>query len=50
MSRRLVVAEWQNVVYGEYLPAILGGKAIRRHRLAHHGSAGTASAYSANKS
>jgi len=23
-SRRILIAEWQNVVYGEYLPVILG--------------------------
>ncbi len=26
------MAEWQNIVYGEYLPAVLGGRSMRKHR------------------
>ena len=26
------MAEWQNVVYGEYLPAVLGRRNMRKHR------------------
>lgn len=32
-SRRLVGALWQNIVYGEYLPVILGHKYMKHFRL-----------------
>ncbi len=28
-----MVAEWQNIVYGEYLPVILGKEAMSRHKV-----------------
>ncbi|OXA44238.1 chorion peroxidase [Folsomia candida] len=33
-ARRILVAEWQNFVYGEYLPIIFGGKTMTRYGLA----------------
>ena len=32
-ARRLVAAEMQNVVYGEYLPTVLGVDYMQRHGL-----------------
>ncbi len=32
LARRVVVAEWQNIIYDEYLPAIMGRRNMRRHR------------------
>ena len=32
-ARRIVIAQWQNAVYGEYLPEILGPRAMKRFRL-----------------
>ncbi|CAG7819060.1 unnamed protein product [Allacma fusca] len=32
-ARRLLIAEWQNVVYGEYLPIILGDQTMARFGL-----------------
>lgn len=32
-ARRLVIAEWQNVVYGEYLPVLLGADTMNRFGL-----------------
>jgi hypothetical protein len=32
-TRRLVAAEMQNIVYGEYLPTILGAKYMKRYGL-----------------
>jgi peroxidase len=33
-TRRLVIAEWQNIVYSEYLPVILGTTAMTKYGLA----------------
>jgi peroxidase len=33
-ARRIMIAEWQNSVFGEYLPIILGETTMRRYRLA----------------
>ncbi len=33
-ARRLLIAQWQNVVYGEYLPIILGQNTMVRYRIA----------------
>ncbi|TRY80149.1 hypothetical protein TCAL_14778 [Tigriopus californicus] len=32
-TRQIVVAQWQNIVYGEYLPIILGPRLIAKFRL-----------------
>lgn len=32
-SRRILIAEWQNVIYGEYLPIILGNNTMNRYNL-----------------
>merc|ERR1712020_186506 len=32
-ARRIVIAEMQNIVYGEYLPIVLGSKAMEDNRL-----------------
>lgn len=32
-TRRLVLAEWQNVVYGEYLPTLLGMDTMNKYGL-----------------
>jgi len=32
-ARRILVAEWQNVIYGEYLPVVLGSEAMRDNGL-----------------
>lgn len=33
-ARRILIAEWQDVVYGEYLPVILGESTVQRYQLA----------------
>jgi len=35
-ARRLVVAEWQNIVYSEWLPIIIGSEAIDKNQLKVH--------------
>ena len=37
MARRLVVAQWQNIVYNEYLPIILGRTTHRVYGLGVEG-------------
>lgn len=32
-ARRILIAEWQNVVYSEYLPVILGDETMRKYGL-----------------
>ena len=32
-ARRLVTAEWQNIIYAEWLPIILGPGAVRKYKL-----------------
>jgi peroxidase len=33
MARRILIAEWQNVIYSEYLPVVLGDDAMKKYRL-----------------
>jgi peroxidase len=40
ISRSIVVAEWQNVVYGEWLPVLLGDDAMNKFGLNLDGGAG----------
>ena len=32
-TRRIVMAEWQNIIYGEYLPLLLGPEAMQKYHL-----------------
>ena len=32
-SRRVLIAEWQHIIYNEYLPTVLGAANMRRHDL-----------------
>ena len=32
-ARRLMIAEWQNIIYSEYLPIVLGNKAMKDHSI-----------------
>jgi peroxidase len=47
-TRRLVIAQWQNIIYGEYLPVILGATSMAKYGLALPANYAQYTTYNAN--